>query len=160
MNRVSIRTTNTPDAADRQVVLDQLRQFTRETVALLDNQQFAALVVDEAGTVIGGLIGSSRWGGFHIEMIALPAGLRGQGLGTQLLDLAESEARNRGCHHIYLDTHAFQARGFYERRGFALFGRIDGPAPFYPRLFLKKQLGGPADQALPLSTSGSAQPFT
>ena len=32
------------------------------------------------------------------------------------------------------DTYAFQARTFYERLGFEVFGQIDGPAPMFPRV--------------------------
>ncbi len=129
-----------PDEAEREAVLGALRQFTRDAVPLLDNQDFAALVADAAGHVVGGLIASSRWSGFHVEMIALPGVLRGMGIGTQLLNLAEQEARRRKCHHIFLDTYAFQAKPFYERHGFEVFGEIEGPPPYYPRFFLKKKL--------------------
>lgn len=115
--------------------------FTREAVPSLDNHDFAALVTGiDDGQVIGGLIGSSRWGGFHIEMIALPEALRGKGIGAKLLDLAEQEARRRNCNHMLLDTYAFQAKPFYERHGFEVFGEIGGPAPYYPRFFMKKML--------------------
>ena len=129
-----------PDEAEREAVLESLRQFTRDTVPVLDNQDFAALVADAAGQVIDGLIASSRWSGFHVEMIALPDVLRGMGIGTQLTTLAEQEARRRNCYHMFLDTHAFQAKPFYERHGFEVFGEIEGPPPYHPRFFMKKML--------------------
>ena len=45
---------------------------------------------------------------------------------------AETEAITRGCRSMWLDTYAFQARGFYERLGFSVFGQIDGPPPMFP----------------------------
>jgi ribosomal protein S18 acetylase RimI-like enzyme len=132
--------TNEPSESDRAVVLAVLRQFTRESVEVLDNQDFAILLKDENDEVVGGLVASSRWGGFHIEMVALPTALRGRGFGSELLRLAEEEARERGCHHMLLDTQAFQAKPFYERHGFVVFGQIDGPEPYYPRFFMRKTL--------------------
>lgn len=132
--------TNEPSESDRAVVLTVLRQFTRESVDVLDNQDFAILLKDENDKVVGGLVASYRWGGFHIEMVALPAALRGRGFGSELLRLAEKEARERGCHHMLLDTQAFQAKPFYERHGFVVFGEIDGPEPYYPRFFMRKTL--------------------
>ena len=41
---------------------------------------------------------------------------------------------------MWTDTYAFQARPFYEKMGFTVFGRLDGPAPIFPRFFLKKSL--------------------
>lgn len=132
--------TDEPSESDRSAVLAILRQFTREAVQVLDNQDFAILLKNEKGEVVGGLIASSRWGGFQIDMVALPASLRGRGYGSTLLKMAEEEARARGCHHMLLDTQAFQARPFYERHGFTVFGQIDGPAPYYPRYFMHKTL--------------------
>ena len=140
MENMAIRLTVLPSEEDRAAVLDVLRQFTRESVPTLDNQDFGALVADPESRIVGGLIGSSRWGGFHIEMIALPAILRGRGLGSKLLVLAEEEARRRGCSHMLLDTQAFQAKPFYERHGFEVFGQLNGPSPYYPRFFMQKAL--------------------
>jgi hypothetical protein len=44
---------------------------------------------------------------------------------------------------MWLDTFDFQARPFYERLGFGVFGRLDGLAPFFPRNFMKKTLAPP-----------------
>ncbi|GAA4474311.1 GNAT family N-acetyltransferase [Gluconacetobacter asukensis] len=140
MTDTTIRITDQPTAEECAAVLNTLRRFTRATVPVLDNQDFAALVSMDGDTIVGGLIASSRWGGFHIEMLALPDIMRGKGLGSHLLTLAEEEARRRACHHMWLDTQAFQARQFYERHGFAVFGQIDGPAPYYPRYFMQKVL--------------------
>jgi GNAT superfamily N-acetyltransferase len=140
MPEITYHRTNEPSESDRSAVLEVLRQFTRESVEVLDNQDFAILVKDEKEDVIGGLVASSRWGGFHIEMVALPASLRGSGCGSKLLKMAEEEARERGCHHMLLDTQAFQAKPFYANHGFVVFGQIDGPEPFYPRFFMSKAL--------------------
>jgi hypothetical protein len=42
---------------------------------------------------------------------------------------------------MWTDTYAFQARPFYERMGFVVFGRLDGPEPIFPRFFLMKDIG-------------------
>lgn len=140
MDGITIRVTANPNEVERSGVLAALRQFTLDTVPILDNQDFSALVIGHDGGVIGGLVASSRWGGFHIEMVALPTVLRGKGVGSKLLELAEQEARRRNCFHMLLDTQAFQAKPFYERHGFEVFGQIDGPAPYYPRFFMQKPL--------------------
>jgi ribosomal protein S18 acetylase RimI-like enzyme len=38
---------------------------------------------------------------------------------------AEAEAQARGCHSVWLDTFAFQARGFYERLGYRKVAHLD-----------------------------------
>jgi hypothetical protein len=39
-----------------------------------------------------------------------------------------------------LDTFDFQARGFYERNGYELFGTLDDCPPGHKRYYLKKAL--------------------
>ncbi|HEX8807408.1 MAG TPA: hypothetical protein VF760_00260 [Xanthobacteraceae bacterium] len=46
----------------------------------------------------------------------------------------------RKWREMWTDTYAFQAKSFYEKLGFTVFGRLDGPAPIFPRFFLKKAL--------------------
>ena len=49
---------------------------------------------------------------------------RNSGLGGQLMAAAIAEARARGCTLMFLSTHSFQARGFYEKLGFELIATI------------------------------------
>ncbi|MDP3853816.1 N-acetyltransferase [Phenylobacterium sp.] len=118
-----------------------LLAFNQKTVGDAEGEPFALTITahgDDA--VLGGLWGLSLWGSFYIGLVVAPEGARGQGLGTDLMILAEAEAARRGCRHMWLDTYAFQARPFYERLGFAVFGQIDGPAPMFPRVFMGKDL--------------------
>lgn len=100
------------------------------------------LARDSDAAVAGGLWALSLWGSFYIGLVVVPADARRQGLGGSLMRRAEEEARDRGCRQMWLDTYAFQARPFYERLGFKVFGQIDGPAPIFPRYFMQKQLSG------------------
>lgn len=128
-----------PEAYD--ALLAELRRFTTRAVGAPDNSDFALLIRDaETGDPIGGLWAQSRWGGFHIDMIVVPESLRGQGVGTHLMQAAEAEARRRRCRHMWLDTYSFQARPFYEKLGFTIFGQLEGPAPIHPRFFMMKPL--------------------
>jgi GNAT superfamily N-acetyltransferase len=79
-----------------------------------------------------------RW--LFVELLFVPASMRGQGLGTELMRQAESVARARGCHGIWLDTFSFQAPDFYERLGFDRFGTIDAYPLQHSRLFFQKRL--------------------
>jgi GNAT superfamily N-acetyltransferase len=49
---------------------------------------------------------------------------RGGGLGSALVRAAIDAARTRGCRYLFLSTHSFQARGFYERLGFITLATI------------------------------------
>ncbi|HTW48838.1 MAG TPA: GNAT family N-acetyltransferase [Acidobacteriaceae bacterium] len=94
----------------------------------------------ESGEVLGGLFGATAYGYLHVDMLFVPESLRGSGLGSRLMQQAEDEAVRRGCHGSYLDTFDFQARGFYERIGYAVFGQIDDMPRGHIRFFLRKTL--------------------
>jgi len=47
-------------------------------------------------------------------------------------------AMRRGCSGAWLDAFSFQARGFYEKLGYAVFGSIEDYPPGHSRFFLKK----------------------
>ena len=44
----------------------------------------------------------------------------------------------------WLDTYDFQARPFYERHGYAVFGELDGFPNGHRRWFMRKRLDGSA----------------
>lgn len=85
------------------------------------DQRAYFVVVDEADTVLGG-------GGFaefppleqtaEMQKLYLSDAAKGQGLGTRLVECIESEARNRGYKHLYLETHSVlkAACRLYEKR--------------------------------------------
>ena len=135
-----IRGTARPDDAYLPIWAPLLA-FNEKTVGDAQGQPFALTITSpEREDVLGGLWGLSLWGSFYIGLVVTPEGARGQGLGTELMVRAEAEARARGCRNLWLDTYAFQARAFYEGLGFKLFGQLDGPAPMFPRWFLRKDL--------------------
>ena len=80
---------------------------------------------NDRGEMLGGLLGQA-WGGWlYISYLWVDEAVRGKGWATQLMDQAEAYARERGCHSVELDTHSFQARPFYERRGYEVFGQLE-----------------------------------
>jgi GNAT superfamily N-acetyltransferase len=81
---------------------------------------------------------------WYVELLFVPESLRRGGLGRRLMRDAEEEAVRRGCRGAWLDTFSFQARGFYERLGYAAFGFIEDYPPGHSRIFLKKTFGAPA----------------
>jgi hypothetical protein len=54
--------------------------------------------------------------------------------------MAEAEAVRRGCHGAQLDTYSFQAQGFYEKLGYAVFGIVEDYPSGHSRIYLSKRL--------------------
>ena len=136
--------TDMPDPSARDTILRGLNLFNAAQGGAIDFRRLALLLRDRAtGTFEGGLWGGTAWGWLHVELLFVPEGMRGAGLGTELMRLAEAEAMRRGCRGAWLDTFDFQARGFYERLGYSVFGTIGGHPPGHSRFFMQKALVNP-----------------
>ena len=137
-----ITLTDDPDPQALRTITRLITQFN-ETASGRPNDfcPLALMVSDsETGETIGGLWGWTSFEYLHIDVLYLPESQRGTGLGTQLMRQAEEEAVRRGCFGVWLDTFSFQARGFYEKLGYSVFGTIDDYPPGHSRFFLKKSL--------------------
>jgi len=95
---------------------------------------------DAAGQIVGGLHAASAYDWLIIELVFVPETMRRCGVGAALLARAEEVARTRGCVGVWLDTFSFQARGFYERLGYRVFGTVEDHPVGAARYFLKKTL--------------------
>ena len=103
-------------------------------------QRLCYVLQDTNGEVVGGILGETYWEWFYLDLLWVSEDLRRQGYGSQLLEIAESEARKRGAKSVYLDTFSFQAPDFYYNNGFQIFGELDNFPPGSQRYFLRKEL--------------------
>ena len=104
------------------------------------NSPFALALEDDGGNVVGGVTGYSRWGWLYLGSVAVPAELRGQGWGRRLIEATDMAAVQRVCRYIWLDTYSFQARPFYEKLGYRVFGQLPDHPPGHTRFFMFKSL--------------------
>ena len=137
----------TTHAALRAAVVGGLVAHNRRFVPAAHFTPLSLAARDPDGTVVGGLVGDTTWadtgdGWLHVELLWVAETHRGLGLGGRLLAEAEAEAVRRGCRHAYLDTFAFQARPFYEGRGYVVFAVQEGFPPGSRRYWLRKTIGG------------------
>ena len=132
--------TSVPDAAAHGAILDQLIAFNVGRAGAHDRTPLAVLIEDaRTGAVVGGLWGRTSWRWLTIETFFVPEAHRGAGLGSEIVGLAEREAVRRGCIGAWVDTHSFQAPGFYEGMGYRRFGEIEDYPPGHARVFLLKR---------------------
>ncbi len=110
--------------------------FFNDAAAGLANHRSLTVVALQEGEAIGGLLGYTNWEWLYVAQLWVSETLRGHGVGGQLVRAAESEARRRGCRHAHVDTFSFQARPFYERLGYTVFGKLDDYATRPTRYFL------------------------
>jgi GNAT superfamily N-acetyltransferase len=137
---LSIQLSDEAQPEVRDAILRPLVAYNTQKTGTNDYRPLVLTVHDESGAVIGGLWGRTAFGWLFVELLFVPEGLRGRGIGAELMSRAESEAILRACHSAWLDTFEFQARGFYERLGYTCFGEINDYPQGFARYFMKKQL--------------------
>lgn len=136
---MNVELTLTPSPSDEKAILDGLIAFNEKAGGPIGYQPMAILLKDDAGTVQGGLVGRVVYDWLFIELLHLPETARGEGLGTSMMQQAEDFARKRGLAGVWLDTYHFQARGFYEKLGYTIFGTLEGHPVGGRRFFLEKR---------------------
>jgi GNAT superfamily N-acetyltransferase len=97
---------------------------------------------NQTNGVMGGVIANCFGGWMYISLLWVDKSLRNQGYGTQLMEMAESEAVKLGNSHAHLDTYSFEARPFYEKLGYEVFAVLEDYPPGNCKYFLKKRLIG------------------
>jgi GNAT superfamily N-acetyltransferase len=99
-----------------------------------------ALLAKEDGEVVGGLRGFFVQGRFALEELAVVAGKRGVGVGKALMIEMEQRVSLRGAQSVYLGTWEFQAPEFYQKLGYAEFGRLPPVDGFPVKIWMAKKL--------------------
>ena len=125
--------------ADEATVVRGLLAFNERWLGPANDEPVKLVARDDQG-VVGGLIGQLRWRWLYVAKLWVEERGRGRGIGTELLRAAEDLARSRGCTDVSLDTFEYQARPFYEKLGYELFGTLDGYPPGYRQFYLRKRL--------------------
>ena len=99
------------------------------------------LIKNKTGDMVAGIRGC-----FYLEeclfisMLFIDEDNRKQGLGSILLQTIEEQARSRKISLIHLDTFDFQAKDFYMKHGYEVFGVLDDCPKGHKRYYMKKAL--------------------
>lgn len=106
-------------------VNNALQKFNDEKVGPDNHELLNIVEYDNSGNIIAGILGGTYWGWMHIDILWVDENHRKQRLGTQLLKAAESEAINRGCHSLHVDTMSWQAPDFYKKHGYEIISELN-----------------------------------
>ena len=139
--RPTLTLTDAPDEAARELVGAGLAQFNEQQTGVNDVRPLAVLISDPVTrAVVGGLVGRTSLGLMFIDLVYIPDTFRGMRVGSDMLTMAEAEARRRGCCSVVLVTISFQAPGFYAKHGYAELGRVPCHPPGTSRVLMSKAL--------------------
>ena len=97
---------------------------------------------DQENKTVGGIAADLFGGWVYISLLWVEESLRNRGLGSELLSRLEAEAIRMGCTGAHMDTYSFEARPFYEKAGYEVFGKLDDYPAGHCKYFLRKSLKG------------------
>ena len=133
-----------PMEEEAEYIGNMLLEFNLESKPLSQEKPFIGInrcIKDEKGDVIGGILAClALWNILSIDTLWVKKEFRNRGVAKQLLSLVEAEARNRGCHIVYLSTYDFQAKDFYLKNGYEIFGVLEDCPKDHRLYHLSKRL--------------------
>ena len=112
-----IRLENT-ESQKAQEIGNLIRSYNRSKREAAESEPLNLYIEDEQGELMAGLVAETFGNWLEIEYLFVKEDLRGQGIGSQLLQQAESEAKKRNCRFAFVNTYQFQAPAFYQKHGY------------------------------------------
>ncbi len=112
-----IRLENT-ESQKAQKIGELVRSYNRSKREAAESEPLNLYIEDEHGRLLAGLVAETFGNWLEIEYLFVKEDLRGQGIGSQLLQQAEIEAKKRNCRYVFVNTYQFQAPAFYQKYGY------------------------------------------
>lgn len=129
---------------DADYIVEKLVEYNLSKVPAKQDVLFDTLdkkVTDINGNIIAGCIAKMYcWNVTYIDTLWVDENYRKSGLGSMLLNIIENTAKEKGCYLVHLDTFDFQAKEFYEKNGYNVFGVIEDCPLNHCRYYLNKKL--------------------
>lgn len=133
-----------PMEEEAEFIGNMLLEYNLESNPIAQEKPFINInrcIKDENGEVIGGILAcTALWNILSIDTLWVKNEFRNQGFATQLLSIVEADARNMGCYISYLSTYDFQAKGFYLKNGYEIFGILEDCPKGHKLYHLSKKL--------------------
>ena len=101
-----------------QELANLIRAYNRSKREPSKNEPLNIYLEDEQGKLKAGMVAETFGNWLEIEYLYVSDDLRGQGIGSKILKVAERESKERGCKYSFVDTFNFQASKFYEKHGY------------------------------------------
>ena len=105
-----------PLTEDTAYVRQQFRSFNDQQSGIFPSKELHLFAYAPDQQIIGGLFGDISWGWLHVDILWVDEAYRLSGIGTSLMDRAETEARAMGVQQAYLETTDFQAFDFLKQK--------------------------------------------
>ncbi|TQI79850.1 acetyltransferase (GNAT) family protein [Serratia fonticola] len=137
---MNITITDALQAEDSEEISNHLMAYNRKFVGEILNKKIGVFMLDDNGSKVAGLTGSTVGSWLSIDLLWVSESLRGEGVGSKIIKAAEQQALAAGCRFARVDTFSFQARPFYEKMGYQLQMTLHNYPVEHERYFFTKTL--------------------
>ena len=124
----------------RQFIEDHVANYTMVMTRTPEYQPLGYFLRHPRGEWVGGCLGQIWASYLHVQWLWVAAGLRGRGLGARLLRAAETTALDHHAWASTLETFNPEAKVFYQRQGYEVFGTLEHYPRGFSKFFLRKTL--------------------
>ena len=132
------------DQTEADFIDNSIVQFNKVHAPFTQAQDFVPLnyhIKDQNHNVIAGINGLMYcWGILYIDILFVNENYRYQKLGSRLLQKIETEAKLLNANLSHLDTFDWQAKDFYLKAGYEVFGVLEDCPIGHTRYYMKKKL--------------------
>ncbi|WP_455795464.1 GNAT family N-acetyltransferase [Clostridium butyricum] len=139
MSNYIIRESNEEES---ELIVDKIVEYNLSKVPIIQESSFIwinRVIADTYGDIIAGINSKMYcWNCLYIDVLWVKEEYRKEGLGSKILNEIEKVAKDKGCYLIHLDTFDFQAKDFYLKHGYDIFGILDECPQRHKRYFMKK----------------------
>lgn len=94
-----------------------------------DEKRYNNFIVYDDGKLIGGALGFIEYQWYFLDKLYISEKYRGKGIGKMLIHNVENFARKNSLVGVRMGTWDFQAKEFYEKLGYEVFGEIKDCPP-------------------------------
>lgn len=123
-------------------IVDKIVEYNLSKVPIIQESSFIwinRVIADTYGDIIAGINSKMYcWNCLYIDVLWVKEEYRKEGLGSKILNEIEKVAKDKGCYLIHLDTFDFQAKDFYLKHGYDIFGILYECPQRHKRYFMKK----------------------
>ncbi len=128
---------------ESEYISDEIMHFNAHNVPFTQKETpiFKKYVIKNDNIIVAGINAMIyHWGILFIDELFVSESNRNKQFGSYLLKKVEDEARDLGATLSHTDTFDFQAKDFYLKQGYEVFGTLENCPPNHHRFYLKKIL--------------------
>jgi N-acetylglutamate synthase-like GNAT family acetyltransferase len=128
------------DEETYEIIDEGIVEVERLQVDPAEPQWFQMVARDSGGKIIAGSAAKFHHDVLEVDTLWVEEALRGTGMGRELLGRVEAHGRKLGARIAWLETKSWQARPFYEKHGYAVFGELPFLGGRHAHYFMRKDL--------------------